>query len=51
MVRYYQGDKFSVRKEEKDGKYTFDDIIIDESFDNINFDFDVDLTQYHLPCR
>lgn len=43
MVRYYQGDKFSVRKEEKDGKYTFDDIIIDESFDNINFDFDVDL--------
>lgn len=43
MTRYYKDSEFSIRKEEKDGKYSFDSITIDESFDNINFDFDVDL--------
>lgn len=43
MVRYYNGTNFSIRKEENDGRYKFDNITIDDTFDNINFDFDVDL--------
>lgn len=43
MARYYQGDTFAIRKEEKDGTYKFNNIIIDESYNDINFDFDVDL--------
>lgn len=43
MVRYYKDDKFSVRKDEKDGKYSFKNIVIDDSFNDINYDFDVDL--------
>ena len=43
MIRYYKDSKFSIRNEEKDGTYTFKDIILDDSFDNINYDFDVDL--------
>ena len=43
MVRYYKDTEFSVRKDEKDGKYSFTSVKIDDSFDNINFDFDVDL--------
>lgn len=43
MIRYYNGTNFSIRKEENDGRYKFDNITIDDTFDNINFDFDVDL--------
>ena len=43
MVRYYKDTEFSVRKDEKDGKYSFTSVKIDDSFDDINFDFDVDL--------
>lgn len=43
MTRYYKDETFSIRKEEKDEKYSFDNITIDENFDNINYDFDVDL--------
>lgn len=43
MVRYYKDTEFSIRKDERDGKYSFTSVTIDDSFDNINFDFDVDL--------
>lgn len=43
MTRYYKDETFSIRKEEKDENYSFDNITIDENFDNINYDFDVDL--------
>ena len=42
MVRYYKDDTFYVR-EEKDNKYFFNTLLLDERFSNINFDFDVDL--------
>lgn len=43
MVRYYKDSEFSVRKDERDGKYSFTNVKIDNSFDDINYDFDVDL--------
>lgn len=42
MVRYYKDDTFYIR-EEKDNKYYFNELLLDDRFANINFDFDVDL--------
>ena len=42
MTRYYKDELFYVR-EEKDNKYVFNEFILDSRFDNINYDFDVDL--------
>lgn len=43
MTRYYQGDTMYIREDLDDGKYSFNEIEIDESYNDINFDFDVDL--------
>ena len=43
MVRYYSGDIITVREDLDDGKYEFKKFIIDSGFDDINYDFDVDL--------
>lgn len=43
MTRYYNGDTFYNREEKEEGKYTFNDFVVDDSFNNINYDFDVDL--------
>ena len=42
MTRYYKDENFFLR-EEKDNKYEFSQFILDSRFDNINYDFDVDL--------
>ena len=42
MTRYYKDENFYVR-EEKDNKYEFNQFVLDSRFDNINYDFDVDL--------
>lgn len=43
MTRYYQGDTMYIREDLDDGKYNFRQFTIDDSFKDINFDFDVDL--------
>lgn len=43
MTRYYQGDTMYVREDLDEGKYDFRQFTINESFQDINFDFDVDL--------
>ena len=43
MTRYYQGDTMYIREDLDDGKYNFSQVQIDSSFEDINFDFDVDL--------
>lgn len=43
MTRYYQGDTMYVREDLDEGKYDFRQFTIDPSFQDINFDFDVDL--------
>ena len=43
MTRYYQGDTMYVREDLDEGKYAFRQFTINESFQDINFDFDVDL--------
>lgn len=43
MSRYYRGQEFYSREESEEGKYTFNSFTIDDTFDNINYDFDVDL--------
>lgn len=43
MTRYYQGDTMYIREDLDDGKYNFKQFTIDSSFEDINFDFDVDL--------
>ena len=43
MTRYYQGDTMYIRKDLDDGKYDFKKFTIDDKFENINYDFDVDL--------
>lgn len=43
MVRYYAGDTIYVREEKGNGKYDFKKFVMDTRFDNINYDFDVDL--------
>lgn len=43
MTRYYQGDTMYIRKDLDDGKYNFKKFTIDDKFENINYDFDVDL--------
>lgn len=43
MTRYYQGDTMYIREDLDDGKYDFKQFTIDDSFKDINFDFDVDL--------
>lgn len=42
MVRYYKDETFYIR-EEKDNKYEFNKLVLDSRFDEINYDFDVDL--------
>lgn len=42
MTRYYKDENFFLR-EEKDNKYEFSQFILDSRFDDINYDFDVDL--------
>ena len=43
MTRYYQGDTMYIREDLDDGKYKFKKFTIDDKFENINYDFDVDL--------
>ena len=43
MTRYYQGDTMYIREDLDDGKYNFKKFTIDDKFENINYDFDVDL--------
>lgn len=43
MTRYYQGDTMYIREDLDDGEYNFRQFTIDDSFKDINFDFDVDL--------
>ena len=43
MTRYYQGDTMYIREDLDDGKYDFKKFTIDDKFENINYDFDVDL--------
>lgn len=43
MIRYYAGDTIYVREEDGTGKYEFRKFVIDNKFDDINYDFDVDL--------
>lgn len=43
MARYYKDMSLSIRTSEKDNKYKFDNVILDDSYSSINFDFDVDL--------
>ena len=43
MTRYYEGDTFYSREEKEAGKYSFKNFTIDESYSDINYDFDVDL--------
>lgn len=43
MVRYYAGDTITIRNDLDDGKYEFKNFVINSKFDDINFDFDVDL--------
>ena len=43
MTRYYQGDTMYIREDLDDGKYNFNEIVVDDRFNDINFDFDVDL--------
>lgn len=43
MTRYYQGDTMYIREDLDDDKYNFRQFTIDDSFKDINFDFDVDL--------
>ena len=43
MTRYYQGEEMYIREDLDDGKYNFKQFTIDGSFEDINFDFDVDL--------
>ena len=43
MTRYYEGQNFYFRNEEKEGKYTFNNFEIDGTYQDINYDFDVDL--------
>ena len=43
MTRYYQGDTMYIREDLDDGKYNFKEFTIDDKFENINYDFDVDL--------
>jgi hypothetical protein len=43
MTRYYKGQQFYFRNEEKDNKYSFNNFQIDDTYQDINYDFDVDL--------
>ena len=43
MTRYYQGDTMYIREDLDDGKYNFKKFTIDDKFENIKYDFDVDL--------
>ena len=43
MTRYYQGDTMYIREDLDEGKYDFRQIEVDDRFQDINFDFDVDL--------
>lgn len=43
MTRYYSGQEFYSREESSEGNYKFSSFKIDENFDDINYDFDVDL--------
>lgn len=43
MTRYYNGDTMYIRNDLDDGKYDFKQIVMDDSYEDINFDFDVDL--------
>lgn len=42
MTHYYKDETFNVREEEGD-KYSFKTFVIDNNFDSIDYDFDVDL--------
>lgn len=43
LVRYDKDVEMSIRSSEKDGKYSFNKITMDDSYSSMNFDFDVDL--------
>ena len=43
LARYDKDVELSIRDSEKDGKYTFNKITMDDSYSSMNFDFDVDL--------
>lgn len=43
MTRYYAGDTMYIREDVDTNKYRFNEFVIDSKFDDINYDFDVDL--------
>lgn len=43
MTRYYAGDTMYIREEKEGNVYEFKQFVLDEGFDDINYDFDVKL--------